>query len=93
MEVAAAIGSAPERVTSEENFFDEQHPRRTAPPAPLVVAFLIFGMGIFFLTVGLNRPSIANIRTVDLVHLLVTGACLGVGLMALVLYFVGRRTG
>jgi hypothetical protein len=35
----------------------------------------------------------ASMRTVDLVHLLGTGACLGVALMGVVLYLVGRRTG
>ena len=35
----------------------------------------------------------ASMRTVDLVHLLGTGACPGVALMGVVLYLVGRRTG
>ena len=46
-----------------------------------------------FLAIGLNRPSIANMRTLDLVHLLGTGACLGAGLVAVFLNLVGRRTG
>ena len=65
----------------------EERPRRT----PLFGVFAGFGFGLFFLAVGLNRPSIANMRTIDLIHLLATGACLGVGLVALVLYFVRRR--
>ena len=60
---------------------------------PLLAAFLSGGPGLFFLVIGLNRPSIANMRTVDLVHLLATGACLGVALVAVVLYLVGRRKG
>ena len=56
-------------------------------------AFVNLGLGLLFLVIGLNRPSIANMRTIDLVHLLATGACLGMGLVALVLFFVGRRTG
>jgi hypothetical protein len=59
----------------------------------LVAAFIGGGFGLFFLAIGLNRPSIANMRTVDLVHLLATGACLGAGLMAVVQYFVRRRWG
>ena len=67
----------------------EERPRRS----PLVAAVISGGLGLFFLAIGLNRPSIANMRTVDLVHLLATGACLGAGLVAVVLYFVGRRKG
>ena len=59
---------------------------------PLFAAFIGVGLGILFLAIGLNRPSIANMRTVDLVYLLATGACLGAGLVALVLNLVGRRT-
>jgi hypothetical protein len=51
------------------------------------------GSGLFGLFTGLNRPSIANMRTIDLVHLLVTGAGLGVGLLSLALLLVGRRQG
>ena len=67
----------------------EGRPRR--PPS--VVALVIVGLGLFFLAVGLNRPSIADMRTVDLLHLLATGGLLGAGLVALVLNLVGRRTG
>lgn len=67
----------------------EERPRRS----PLVGVFVGVGLGLLFLAIGLNRPSIANMRTVDLVHLLATGACLGAGLVALVLYLVGRRKG
>ena len=59
----------------------------------LVAAFVGVGLGLLGLASGLNRPSIANMRTIDLVHLLATGACLGVGLVAVVLNLVGRRQG
>jgi hypothetical protein len=59
----------------------------------LVAAFVNLGLGLLFLAIGFNRPTIASMRPVDLVYLLGTGACLGMGLMSLVLYFVGRRTG
>ena len=50
-------------------------------------------LGLLFLVIALNRPTIANMRFHDLVFLLATGACLGVGLSALVRYFVFRRKG
>jgi hypothetical protein len=55
-----------------------------------------FGVGLFSLATGLNRPTIANMRTIDLVHLLATGVCLGggmAGLVALVVILVSRRKG
>jgi hypothetical protein len=67
----------------------EERPRRN----PLLGAYIGGGFGLFFLAIGFNRPSIANMRTVDLVHLLATGACLGVALVATILYFVGRHKG
>jgi hypothetical protein len=60
---------------------------------PLVAAFVVVGLGLLFLASGLNRPTIADMRTVDLVHLLATGACLGAGLVALVMNLVSRRKG
>jgi hypothetical protein len=62
-------------------------------PSPLVGVFVGFGLGLLFLANGFNRPTIANMRTVDRVYLLGTGACLGTGLVVLVRFFVGRRTG
>ena len=60
---------------------------------PLGLAFVFIALGVLFLGTGLNQPSIANMRTVDLVRLLGTGANMGAGLVLLVLHFVGRRTG
>ena len=67
----------------------EERPRRS----PLLATFIGGGFGLFFLVIGLNRPSIADMRTVDLVHLLGTGACFGAALVGVVLYLVGRRKG
>ncbi len=55
----------------------------------------LFGGGLFllFLVIGLNRPTIANMRTIDLVYLLATGGCLGVAVANVVQYLVGRRKG
>ena len=60
---------------------------------PLIAGFFGIGMGFLSLYTGLNRPTIANMRTVDLVHLLGTGFSWGVGLMALIIYFVHFRKG
>jgi hypothetical protein len=67
---------------------DEQ-PRRS----PLPVAVVIIGLGVFFLATGLNRPTIARMRTVDILHLTGAGANLGAGLVLLVSHFVRRREG
>jgi hypothetical protein len=64
----------------------EKRPRRLRP-----VAFIGLPLGLFFLALGFNRPTIANMRMVDLLYLLATGAMLGAGLVAVVLYFVFRR--
>ena len=66
----------------------EERPRR-----PLLVAAFSGGMGLFLLAIGLNRSSIADMRTVDLLHLLATGGLLGMALVWVGLYFVGRRKG
>jgi hypothetical protein len=68
----------------------EERPRRR-PFLGLAVVFI--ALGVLFLATGLNQPSIANMRKVDLVRLLGTGANLGAGLVLLALHFVGRRTG
>jgi hypothetical protein len=67
----------------------EEWPRRRR----LVPAFAGLGLGLLFLANGFNRPTIANLRTVDLVYLLGTGVCLGVGLAAVVANLVLLRKG
>ena len=67
--------------------------REARPRRRPLVRFIGLPLGLLFLAIGLNRPSIANMRTVDLVHLLGTGACLGAGLVAVVWHFAGRRKG
>jgi hypothetical protein len=67
----------------------EERPRR----ASLAAAIPGFGLGLLFLAIGFNRPSISNLRTVDLMYLLGTGGCLGVGLAGLVQFLVDRRKG
>jgi hypothetical protein len=58
-----------------------------------VAVFVPLGLGLLFLAIGLNRPGIANMRTVDLAYLLATGACQGAGLVAPLRFFVFRREG
>ena len=66
----------------------EEQPRRGPHRA---IRFIGLPLGLLFLAIGFNRPTIANMRTVDLVYLLATGACLGAGLVAVVLHFARRR--
>ena len=40
----------------------------------------------------LNRPSLANIRAVDVVHLIGTGMCIGAAILSLVVYFRDRHS-
>lgn len=61
--------------------------------APLIAGLFAGFMGIFSLFTGFNRPTIANMRTIDLIHLLGTGASLGAGLVGVIIYFAWRRVG
>ena len=66
--------------------------REERPRQPIrAIRFIGLPLGLLFLAIGFNRPTIANMRTVDLVYLLATGATLGAGLVAVVLHLVGRR--
>ena len=46
------------------------------------VAFVLAAFGLLSLLSMLGRPSLANIRAVDFVHLIGTGMCLGAALVA-----------
>jgi hypothetical protein len=63
----------------------EEQPRRRFDRS-----FVILGMGLLFLFLSLNQPTIANMRFPDLVRLLGTGACLGIGLVGSVLHFLRK---
>src|SRR3954447_3173307 len=93
IEVGTSLGSAPRLTTSAKETsmtsIPEERPRRRL----LLPAFINGGLGLLFLVSALNRPTIANMRRIDLVHLLATGALLGMALVTAVLYFVGRRKG
>ena len=59
----------------------------------LFVAPIGLPLGLLFLVIALNRPTIANMRFHDLVFLLGTGMCLGAGLAGLIVSLVWRRKG
>ena len=59
----------------------------------LHVFFACGAMTLLSLLGLLGRPSVANIRTVGIVHLIATGVSLGAALVALVLFFVFRHRG
>ena len=65
--------------------------REKRPRRPLLVAAFNGGMGLFLLASGLIRPSIADMRTVDLLHLLATGGLLGMALVWVGLYLEGAN--
>jgi hypothetical protein len=67
----------------------EERPRRPH----WFVALIGLPLGLLFLVIALNRPTIANMRFHDLVFLLATGMMLGAGLAGTVMFFVGRRKG
>jgi hypothetical protein len=71
------------------NSTTEERPRRRH----LFVAPIGLPLGLLFLVIALNRPTIANMRFHDLFFLLATGICLGAGLAGLVVFFVGLRKG
>ena len=54
--------------------------------ASLRVFFVLVAFGVLSLLAMLSRPSLANVRAVDLVHLLGTGMCFGAAIVALVTY-------
>ena len=62
-------------------------PRRRSLPIGIAVG----SCGILGLLTGLNRPTIAAMRAVDVVHLLGSGACLGVMIAMIVLFLVDSR--
>jgi len=59
----------------------------------LNVFFVCGAFALVSLLSLLGWPSIANIRTVDIVRLIATGMCLGAALVALALFFVVRYRG
>ena len=58
----------------------------------LRIFFVLISFGIISLMTMLSRPTIAEIRAVDFVHLIGTGMCLGGAVVALGAYFRSRRS-
>ena len=58
----------------------------------LRVFFVLTSFGILSLLTMLSRPTLANIRAVDLVHLIGTGMCFGGAIVALVVYLRSRHS-
>ena len=52
----------------------------------LSIFFVLTSFGIMSLLATLSRPTLANIRAVDLVHLIGTGMCFGGAIVALGVY-------
>jgi hypothetical protein len=50
------------------------------------IFFVLCAFGVVSLLSMLSRSSLANIRAVDVVHLIGTGMCIGGAIVALVIY-------
>ena len=57
----------------------------------LRIFFVLITFGLISLLGTLDRPSMANIRAVDIVHLIGTGMCFGGAIVALVARLRGRH--
>ena len=57
----------------------------------LRVFFMLITFGLIGLLSTLGRPSMADIRAVDIVHLIGTGMCFGGAIFALVAHLRGRH--
>jgi hypothetical protein len=53
--------------------------------------FMLITFGLLSLLGALGRPSMADIRAVDIVHLIGTGMCFGGAIVALVARLRGRH--
>jgi hypothetical protein len=53
--------------------------------------FVLLAFGLISLLAMIDRPTMANIRAVDVVHLIGTGMCFGAAIVALVVHLRGRH--
>ena len=58
----------------------------------LRVCVILGVFGVMSLLAMIDRPSVASIRGVDIVHLIGTGMCFGGSLIAFAVYLQGRRS-
>jgi hypothetical protein len=56
-------------------------------PNFLRIFFVLGAFGLVSLLAMISRPSLADIRAVDIVHLIGTGMCFGGAVVALVAHF------
>ena len=61
-------------------------------PKFLRIFFVLTAFGAMGLLSMLSRSALANIRGVDLVHLIGIGMCFGGAIVSFVAYFRGRRS-
>ena len=57
----------------------------------LRIFFVVSVFGLLSLLAMLGRPTLADIRAVDIVHLIGTGMCFGGAIFCFGAYFHGRR--
>jgi hypothetical protein len=55
------------------------------------IFFVLLAFGVMSLFSMLSRPSLANIRAVDVVHLIGSGMCFGGAIVALAIHLRGSR--
>ena len=55
------------------------------------IFFVLSAFGVVSLFSMMSRPSLADIRAVDVVHLIGVGMCFGGAIVALVFYLRGSR--
>lgn len=55
------------------------------------IFFVLITFGVMSLLSMLSRPSLANIRAVDVVHLIGTGMCFGAAIVVLGVYLRSGR--
>jgi hypothetical protein len=56
-------------------------------PTFLRMSFVLIAFGLISLLAMIGRPSVADIRAVDVVHLIGTGMCFGGAIVAVVAHF------
>ena len=66
--------------------------RRKSVPRMFVPLF-IASMGLAALTNEATSPRFATFHTIDVVRLIASGMCFGAALAALLIFFVGFRSG
>ena len=66
--------------------------RRTFPPKVFVPLF-IAAMGFAAFANMAGSPRFATFQTIDVVRLIASGMCFGAALAALLIFFVGSRSG